>query len=191
MTRSQSKNTGRIARLAVLTAMALALQWLETLLPPPVPAVPVRIGLANIFVLYAMMEMTPGDALAVSVLRSLLLPLITGNVSGLLYSLCGGVLSWIAMTVLLGSYRRGRISSIGLSVAGAAAFQIGQVLAGCFIVGTVIFRICAGHDSSVGPGGNRYGMDQRHSCFPGFRQNRETGIAVRGERPFIPFSTQS
>ncbi|MBQ6425260.1 MAG: Gx transporter family protein [Clostridia bacterium] len=139
MTRSQSKNTGRIARLAVLTAMALALQWLETLLPPPVPAVPVRIGLANIFVLYAMMEMTPGDALAVSVLRSLLLPLITGNVSGLLYSLCGGVLSWIAMTVLLGSYRRGRISSIGLSVAGAAAFQIGQVLAGCFIVGTVIF----------------------------------------------------
>ena len=138
MTQSQSKKAGKIARLAVLTAMALAVQWLESLLPPPVPAVPVRIGLANIFVLYAMIEMTSGDALTVSVLRCLLLPLITGNVSGLLYSLCGGVLSWAVMTAFLGTYRSGRISSIGLSVAGAGAYQIGQIFAGCLIVGAVI-----------------------------------------------------
>ena len=138
MTQCPSKKAGKIARLAVLTAMALAVQWLESLLPPPIPAVPVRIGLANIFVLYAMLEMTPGDALTVSVLRCLLLPLVTGNVSGFLYSLCGGVLSWMAMTALLGTYRDSRISSIGLSVAGAGAYQIGQVLAGCLIVGTVI-----------------------------------------------------
>ena len=138
MTQSRNEKAGRIARLAVLTAMALALQWLEALLPPPVPAVPVRIGLANIFVLYAMIEMTAGDALTVSVLRCLLLPLITGNVSGLIYSLCGGILAWAAMTAFLGLYRSGRISSIGLSVTGAVAYQIGQVIAGCFIVGAVI-----------------------------------------------------
>ena len=127
-----------IVTIAVLTAMALALQWLESLLPPPVPAVPVRIGLANILVLYAMTEMGPGDALTVSVLRCLLLPLVTGNVSGLLYSLSGGILSWAVMAALLRTYRNGRISSIGLSVAGAGAFQIGQVLAGCLVVGTVM-----------------------------------------------------
>ena len=138
MTQSRSEKTGRIARLAVLTAMALAVQWLESFLPPPVPSVPVRIGLANIFVLYALIEMGSGDALAVSVLRSLLLPLITGNVSGLIYSLLGGVLSWAVMTALLGVYRRSGISGIGLSVAGAAAYQIGQTLAGCLTVGTVI-----------------------------------------------------
>ncbi len=138
MTRFQNKKAGKIAYLAVLTAMALAVQWMESLLPPPFPAVPVRIGLANIFVLYAVLKMNPGDALTVSILRCLLLPLVTGNVSGLLYSLCGGVLAWTAMVVLMGAYRGGRITSIGLSVAGAGAYQIGQVLAGCLIAGTVI-----------------------------------------------------
>ena len=49
-------NAKRIATLALLAAMALAVQSLESLLPPIVPGVPFKLGLANIFTLVALLR---------------------------------------------------------------------------------------------------------------------------------------
>ena len=58
------KGTGRIARLALLTAIALTIFMAEAQLPViPVPGV--KLGLANIVTVYAMFSLGPGDALLV------------------------------------------------------------------------------------------------------------------------------
>ena len=119
--------------------MALAAQWLESMLPLLIPAVPVRVGIANIFVLYAMLALSPVEGLLVTVLRTALLPLITGNVSGMLYGMAGSLLAWGLMFLTSGLLRKGFVSEIGLSVSGAAGFQVGQCLAGHFVVGRVIW----------------------------------------------------
>ena len=139
MTRYQASLARQITTVALLTAMALALQWLESLLPTMIPGIPVRIGLANIFVLYALLTMTVWDAFAVAVLRNILFGLITGNVSGVLYSLCGSILSWTVMTAMLPAWRKKWVSPAGISAAGAFAFQLGQAVAGRITVGTAIW----------------------------------------------------
>lgn len=127
-------NVRRLTTLALLAAMALALQWLESLLPPIVPAVPVKLGLANIFTLYALLCFSRREALCIAMLRCLLYPLITGAVSGFFYALTGSLLSWGMMALLLPLAKRGSISVMGLSVAGAFCFNVGQALVGLVTV---------------------------------------------------------
>lgn len=127
--------TRRIAEVALLTAMALGAQWLESLLPPIIPAIPVRLGLANIFTLFALLRRSRSDALLITLLRCPLFVLVTGNVSQLFYALAGGLLAWGAMALLIGSLRAGRISAVGLSVAGAFFFNVGQLAVGCVATG--------------------------------------------------------
>ncbi len=134
--RIDSRAVRRITVIALLTAMALAAQWLESLLPPIVPAIPVRLGLANCFVLYALLALRRRtDALIVTVLRALLFVLVAGNASQVFYSLAGGLLSYAAMALLLPLQASGRISAIGLSVAGAFCFNVGQLAVGCLTAG--------------------------------------------------------
>lgn len=125
----------RTAEVALLTAMALCAQWLESLLPPVLPMIPVRLGLANIFTLFALLRRGRVDALLVTLLRCLLFVLVTGNASQLLYSLAGGLLSLGVMALLLGALRAGSISAVGLSVAGAFCFNAGQLAVGCAAAG--------------------------------------------------------
>ena len=68
--------TRRVTELALLTAMALCAQWLESLLPPVLPVVPVRLGLANVFTLFALLRRGRADALLVTLLRCLLFVLV-------------------------------------------------------------------------------------------------------------------
>ena len=125
----------RLTTLAILSAMALAVQWFESFLPPIVPAVPVKLGLANIFTLYAMLCLSRREALAVAMLRCLLFPLVSGAVSGFFYASAGSLLSWAIMAALLSLVHRSLLSPMGLSVAGAFCFNLGQALVGFVTVG--------------------------------------------------------
>ena len=134
MTQSRAE-TGRLTALAVLCAMALAVQYLESLLPTLVPGVPIRIGLANVFVLFALLRMRRSDAVWIALVKVLILPLVTGNVSALPYSLLGAVCSLGIMLPALPLYRRGRIGAVGLSALGAFCFNVGQLAVGCVLIG--------------------------------------------------------
>ena len=105
------------------------------LLPPVLPMIPVRLGLANVFSLFALLRRGRGDALAVALLRCPLLALVAGRVSQLFFSLAGGLLAWGAMAALLPLYRSGRVGAVGLSVAGAFCFNVGQLAVGCAAAG--------------------------------------------------------
>lgn len=129
-----SKHTwdaGAIARLGILTAVALVLGYVEYLIP--IAAIPgVKLGLANTVLLYALFLMDAPSAVALMILKVGLSGLLFGGPTAMLYSLAGGITS---LGVMLLARRTRGVSVIGVSVLGAAAHNIGQTLVACAVVG--------------------------------------------------------
>lgn len=118
----------RLARCAVLTALALALSMVERLLPVTalIPLPGLRLGLANLVTVFALCRLSGREALLILVARCLLGAIGGGNLTALAFSLTGGLLALGLMALLL---RCSGLSLVGVSMAGAAAHNIGQILA--------------------------------------------------------------
>ena len=127
-------STKQLTLCAVLTAMALALSYLENFFPLslaiPIPGI--KLGLANIVTLSALYALGPGQALLILVARCLLGAVFAGNLNALIFSLLGGV---TAMLVMIGLSRVRALSVYGVSVGGAAAHSCGQVAAAVLTLG--------------------------------------------------------
>ena len=127
--------TKQLTLCAVLTAMALALSYLENFFPLslaiPIPGV--KLGLANIVTVFALYVLGPGQAMLILLARCLLGAVFAGNMNALIFSLLGGV---SAMLVMIGLSRWRRLSVYGVSVGGAAAHNCGQIAAAMVTLGT-------------------------------------------------------
>lgn len=123
-----------IALLGACTAVALVLAYVEAILPPLFPSVPgIKMGLPNILLVFLLYRRGPAFASVVSLLRILLVSLLFGNAMMLLYSLAGGALSMLLMFLLS---RLKWFSTVGVSVAGGVAHNIGQVLMAMLLLET-------------------------------------------------------
>lgn len=128
------KKTKRLTLLAVLTAAALCVFVLEAQLPPLTPVPGIKLGLANIFTLFALYVLDAKSAPALLLVRVVLGSLVTGQVSAMGYSLCGGLLSYL---VLLLFYRRIPGKQLwALSILSALAHNLGQLLLASVVMGT-------------------------------------------------------
>lgn len=126
------KNTKRLVLLAMLTAVAMILSYVESLLPSVgIPGV--KMGLANIAVIFALFRFGWKAAAALSLVRVVLVSLLFGSVGAMLYSLAGAVLSLTVMALLR---RTDRFSTVGVSVAGGVAHNAGQILMAMLILQT-------------------------------------------------------
>ena len=131
---------------ALLTALALALSYLENFFPLSlvIPLPGVKLGLANVVTLLALYVLGPGRAMLILLARCLLGAVFAGNMNALIFSLMGGV---TAMAVMILLSRGRRLSVYGVSVGGAAGAIVprqGGVLARRK-------RRCAFGDESVRP----------------------------------------
>ena len=126
--------TKQLTLCAVLTAMALALSYLENFFPLPlaIPIPGIKLGLANIVTVFALYVLGPGQAMLILLARCLLGAVFAGNMNALIFSLLGGV---SAMLVMIGLSRWRRLSVYGVSVGGAAAHNCGQVAAAVLTLG--------------------------------------------------------
>ena len=126
------KETKRLVLLAMLTAVAMILSYVESLLPSVgIPGV--KMGLANIAVIFALFRFGWKEAAALSLVRVVLVSLLFGSVGAMLYSLAGAVLSLAVMALLR---RIDRFSTVGVSVAGGVAHNAGQILMAMLILQT-------------------------------------------------------
>ena len=126
------KKTKRLVLLAMLTAVAMILSYVESLLPSVgIPGV--KMGLANIAVIFALFRFGWKEAAALSLVRVVLVSLLFGRVGAMLYSLAGAVLSLAVMALLR---RIDRFSTVGISVAGGVAHNAGQILMAMLILHT-------------------------------------------------------
>ncbi|HPX93145.1 MAG TPA: Gx transporter family protein [Bacillota bacterium] len=124
---AQRRRLRRLTLDAMLVSLALVLalveRWIPLELIVPVPGL--KLGLANIVTLVALMRLHVTDALAILLVRIMIMSAITG-ITTMLFSLGGGLLALVVMWLL--SFLEGRsLSVIGMSMAGAAAHNIGQV----------------------------------------------------------------
>lgn len=121
--------------LAMLLAMIMALSALEHMLPP-LPLLPpnVRLGLSNIVTMYALFFMGWRPAFLLAVLKSLFVVLMRGVTAGIL-SLCGGVLSLLCILLAAALFGQ-KVSYLVLSLLGAVAHNMGQILAASVLMGT-------------------------------------------------------
>ena len=126
--------TRELTLCAVLTAMALALSYLESFFPLslaiPIPGI--KLGLANIVTVFALYALGPGQALLILLARCTLGAVFAGNLNALLFSLFGGLL---AMGVMILLSRCPALSIYGVSIAGAAAHNCGQTAAAMLTLG--------------------------------------------------------
>lgn len=125
--------TKTVAQCALLTALALVLSWVESLVPLSVAVPGVKLGLPNAVVLFALYRMGRGHAWLVSLTRVLLVSLLFGSFATLAYSLAGAVVSLSLMCLL---YQTGKFSPTGVSVAGGVAHNAGQIAAAACLMET-------------------------------------------------------
>lgn len=120
------KRTRKIILLSLLVSIGLALSVIESSIPLPVAIPGARLGLSNMVILVTLVVFGFKEALVVSILKSLVLVLVTGSISNLMYSLAGGVVSCIIMFI---GYRffSNIFSLIGVSILGATGHNIAQV----------------------------------------------------------------
>ena len=116
--------TKQLTLCAVLTALALALSYLENFFP---------LSLANIVTVFALYVLGPAQALLILAGRCLLGAVFAGNMNALIFSLLGG---FSAMLVMIGLSRCRKLSIYGVSIGGAAAHNCGQIAAACLTLGS-------------------------------------------------------
>ena len=121
------EKTRHIALSGLLFALAMALSFIEGTLTIPGLLPGMKLGLANIVVMYALFFMGPRQALILDVLKALFVFLVSGFTAGFL-SLCGGLLSLLDYLLPV------RPTWFILSVCGALAHNIGQLLGAGVII---------------------------------------------------------
>lgn len=126
-------DTKHMVTLAVCAAVAMVLSYLESLFPLHFAVPGIKIGLANIAVIFVLYRFGAGEAIVVSLLRIFWLAILFGNVMTLIYSVCGALLSLIGM-VLLKKTRR--FSEVGISIAGGVLHNAGQIMAAAVLMDT-------------------------------------------------------
>lgn len=114
----------KIAVLAIFITLSLITFIIENQFPPLfVPGA--RMGLANIFSFTALIMFSPVEAFIVVAVRTGLGAIYAGNVSALLYSFTGGVVSMAISSVLMYTVYP-RVSIMAVSVLGAVAHNVTQ-----------------------------------------------------------------
>ena len=126
--------TKQLTLCALLTAMALALSYLENFFPLslaiPVPGI--KLGLANIVTVFALYALGSGQAFMILLARCFLGAVFAGNMNALIFSVMGGVTAMVVM-ILLKKWQK--LSVYGVSIGGAAAHNCGQVAAAVLTLG--------------------------------------------------------
>ena len=125
--------TRSVVHMGMLVALAMILSFIESQIPAFVAIPGMKIGLANIAVVFALYTLGFRDALAVSLTRVVLSALLFGSVLSGLYSLCGALLSLTVMALL---HRTGLFGVVGVSVSGAVSHNLGQTAAAWLILRT-------------------------------------------------------
>ena len=123
--------------MGILLATAVVLSIVEGLFPIPAPVPGIRLGLSNIVVMFALLNMKKRYALIIALLKALFVLLTRGVIAGIL-SASGGLASVGVMALLLFLFS-GRISYLLISVSGAAFHNIGQIAAASVILSTPLW----------------------------------------------------
>lgn len=125
--------TKKLVLCGLLTALMLVLGYVESLIPIPSAVPGIKLGLANSVLLYALYMLNLPTAWLLMVLKVVLSALLFGGVNTMLFSLAGGVVSMLGMSILK---KTAGISPIVISAVGGMLHNVGQVLMAMLLLHT-------------------------------------------------------
>lgn len=128
-----NKKTKQIAFIGVIAAFAIILSYIESLVSFAFFVPGIKLGLANMAVVIVMQIYGNKEALIINFIRILITGLLFTNMFSIIFSLCGGVISFIVMALL---NKGNRFSIMGISVAGGVSHNIGQICVAMLIIKT-------------------------------------------------------
>lgn len=130
-------NSRKVALLSLTIALAMILSYVESQIPSAVAIPGVKMGLANLAVIFTLYKLGVKEAIVVSIVRVLMLAMLFGNAVSLIYSISGATLALTVMFVLKAT---NRFSTVGVSVAGGVMHNVGQIIAACILLETDILK---------------------------------------------------
>ncbi|MCH5202794.1 MAG: Gx transporter family protein [Oscillospiraceae bacterium] len=129
------KNTKNLILVALITSLALVAFVIEASIPPLTPIYGIKLGIANVFTLFALYYLGKKEAAAVTVLRIILGSIFAGQAVSFIYSMCGGILSLLLMILLKKYFTVNKLWA--LSGLCAVVHNFGQIMAAVFMTGTI------------------------------------------------------
>ena len=124
-------NQKKIAYLGLFAAVAIIFGYVDSLIPFFAGIPGIKLGLANLAVLFILETYSWKEASLVSIVRILVIGLMFGNLFSILYSLAGAALSLKVMTLMK---KKSDFSILGISVAGGVSHTVGQLIVAAVIV---------------------------------------------------------
>lgn len=124
--------TKEITTISTLAAMSIVIGILESIITPLGDILPgLKLGLANIIILFALYIYNFKTSLIISLIRVFVVALLrTGFGFNFFFSLGGAILSIIVMALA----KKTHLSLIGVSILGSISHSIGQVLIGILLL---------------------------------------------------------
>lgn len=134
--------TKRIAYLGIFIALAFVFSYIEFLLPIHLGIQAAKLGLANLVIMVALYLLTEQDAFVLSMIRVLLVGFSFGNMTMMMYSFAGALVSFLVMLL---AKKTKLFSIVGVSVLGGVFHNIGQLLVAIWMVkmGSLVFYLPA------------------------------------------------
>ena len=123
----------QITTMGMLVALAMVLGFVETLIPINLGIPGMKLGLANIVVVIALVLFDIKTAVVVSILRIILIAMTFGNMSMMFYSIAGASLSLLSMIAIS---KIKSFSLISVSIVGGIMHNVGQIICAAFVVRT-------------------------------------------------------
>jgi heptaprenyl diphosphate synthase len=123
---NDSQNTIKLTTTAMMLGLIMVFSVLESTFTPLLGLPPgVRIGLANIVVMYSLFYINKSNTLMLIILKSAFVLITRGSIAGLL-SFSGGFLALLIMILLMALFKD-KVSILILSIAGAITHNMGQL----------------------------------------------------------------
>ena len=133
-------NQKKIANLGLFAAVAIIFGYVESLIPFFAGIPGMKLGLANLAVLFILEKYTWKEAALVSAVRIVVIGFMFGNLFSILYSMAGAALSLTVMNLLK---KHSGFSLIGISVAGGVTHNIGQLIVAMIVVSNTSLMVYA------------------------------------------------
>lgn len=120
-----------VALYGMFVSVSLVLSYVEAIIPIRLPVPGMKLGLANIVIIWVLYSMGVKAAAIVSIVRVILAGFMFGNVYSMMFSMAGAVLSLVTMFLL----RKVKFFTIiGVSIAGGVMHNAGQILVAVIVL---------------------------------------------------------
>ena len=120
-----------VAYMGIFLALALLCSYIETLIPINFGIPGIKLGLTNIVIVIMLYCIGAKESILVSIMRVLLAGFMFGNAFSIIYSLAGGLLSFLVMFLIM---KLPKLHCITVSTVGGIFHNIGQIAVAAIVV---------------------------------------------------------